>query len=58
MSYKGKSENSDPDEDSCFSIYQISWTKMKKGTFCKRKNVQTFLEFWLVHFYDFVANTA
>ena len=40
--------------DSCFSIYQISWIKMKKGTFCKletslsRKfvlNLKTFREF-------------
>ena len=25
----------DPEGDSCFSIYQISWIKMKKGTLCK-----------------------
>ena len=23
----------DPEEDSCFSIYQISWIKMKKSNF-------------------------
>ena len=41
----------DPEGDSCFSIYQISWIKMKKVTFCKLKtslsknfvyNLQTF----------------
>ena len=26
-----------PERDSCFSIYQISWIKMKKITFCKLK---------------------
>ena len=25
----------EPDGDSSFSIYQISWIKMKKATFCK-----------------------
>ena len=25
----------DPERNSCFSIYQISWIKMKKATFCK-----------------------
>ena len=57
----------DPGGDSCFSIYQISWIKMKKVTFCKLKtslsrnfvyNLQTFRGFCQVHFYDFVANTA
>ena len=57
----------DPEGDSCFSIYQISWIKMKKVTFCKLKtslsrnfvyNLQTFREFCQVHFYDFVANSA
>ena len=41
----------DPDGDSCFSIYQISWIKMTKIIFCKLKtslsryffyNLQTF----------------
>ena len=41
----------DPEGDSCFSIYQISWIKMKKVIFCKLKmplsgnfvyNLQTF----------------
>ena len=41
----------DPGGDSCFSIYQISWIKLKKVTFCKLKtshgrnsvyNLQTF----------------
>ena len=27
----------DPEGDSCFSIHQISWIKIKKGTFCKLK---------------------
>ena len=27
----------DPEGDSCFSIYQISWIKMKKVTCCKLK---------------------
>ena len=26
-----------PEGDSCFSIYQISWIKMKKSTLCKLK---------------------
>ena len=55
--------------DSCFSIYQISWIKLKKVTFfiCKLKtslggyfvyNLQKFRGFCQVHFYDFVANSA
>ena len=28
---------SDPEGDSCFSIYQISWVKTKKETFCTFK---------------------
>ena len=27
----------DPEEDSCFSIYQISWIKKQEGRFCKQK---------------------
>ena len=27
----------DPEGDSCFSIYQIIWIKLKKVTFCKLK---------------------
>ena len=27
----------EPERNSCFSIYQISWIKMKKVTFCKLK---------------------
>ena len=61
----------DPEVDSCFSIYQISWIKMKKKvTFCKFKTslsknfvynfffffTQYFQRFGQVHFYDFVAN--
>ena len=57
----------DPEGDSCFSIYQISWIKLKKVIFCKLKtslsrnfvyNLQTFRGFCQVHFYDFVANSA
>ena len=29
----------DPEGDSCFSIYQISWIKMKKSNFLEIKNV-------------------
>ena len=55
----------DPEGDSCFSIYQISWIKIKKETFCKLQmspgrnfvnNLQTFCQ---VHFpIIFVANSA
>ena len=57
----------DPDGDSCFSIYQISWIKMKRVSFGKLKtllsrnfiyNLQTFRGFCQVNFYDFVANSA
>ena len=53
----------DPEGDSCFSIYQISWIKMKSN-FWKLKtspsrnfiyNLQTFREFCQVHFYDFAS---
>ena len=55
----------DPEGDSCFSIHQISWIKIKKGTFCKLKTslirnfvyiLQTFRGFCQVHFYNFAAN--
>ena len=58
---------SDLEGDSGFGIYQISWIKMKKLTFCKLKtslsrnfvyNLKTFRGFCQVHFYDFVANSA
>ena len=48
----------DPEGDSCLSIYQISWIKMKKVTFCKLKtsltrnflyNLQIFRGFFRVH---------
>ena len=57
----------DPEGDSCFSIYQISWIKTKKVSFYKLKtplsrsfvyNLQTFRGFCQVHFNDFVANSA
>ena len=49
----------DPEGDTFFSIYQISWIKLKKVTFCKLKtsrgrnyvyNLQTFRGFCQVHF--------
>ena len=49
----------DPEGDSCFCIYQISWIKMKKVTFCTLKtslstnfvyNLQTFRGFRQVPF--------
>ena len=50
----------DPEGDSCFSIYQISWIKMKNVT---RWKLKTSLSrnlinkhFW--YFDDFVANSA
>ena len=57
----------DPEGDSCFSIYQISWIKLKKSNAWKSKtslsrnfvyNVQTFRGYFQVHLYDFVANSA
>ena len=59
----------DPEGDICFSIYQISWIKMKKVINCFSKfktsdsrkfvyNLQTFRGFCRVRFYDFVANSA
>ena len=57
----------DVEGDSCFSIYQISWKKMKKVTFSELKtslsrnfvyNLQTFRGFCQVHFYNLVANSA
>ena len=57
----------DPEGDSCFSIYQISRIKMRKVSFCKLKtslsrnciyNLQTFRGFCQVYFFDFVANSA
>ena len=56
-----------PEGDSCFSIYQISWIKMKKVTFCKLRtslsrnfiyNLQTFQGFCQLLLNDFVANSA
>ena len=44
----------DPEGDSRFSIYQISWIKMKKVTFCKLKtSLQTLFTIYK-HFGDFV----
>ena len=54
----------DPEGDSCFSVYQISWIKI---TLCKLKtslsrnfiyNLQNFRGFCRVLFYDFVENSA
>ena len=53
----------DPEGDSCFNIYQISWIKLEKVTFCKLKtslnrnfvyNLQTFQEFCQVRFTIFL----
>ena len=54
--------STNPEGDNCFSIYQISWRKIKKELFVK-KDV-TLLQFVFVSidsvsgiiFYDFVAN--
>ena len=58
----------DPEGDSCFSIYQIGWIKNeKKVPFCKLKMslntnffyyLQKFWGFFQVHFYDFDANSG
>ena len=57
----------DPEGDTCVSVYQISWMKTKKITFCKLKkslsrnfvyNLQNFRCFCQVYFYDFFANLA
>ena len=57
----------DPEGDTCLSIYHISWIKTKKVTFNKLKtplsrnfayNLQTFRGFCQVYFYDFVVNSA
>ena len=53
----------DPEGDSCFTIYQISWIKMKNVTFCKFSRnfvykLQTFRGFLQMRFYVFVANYA
>ena len=55
----------DPEGDSCFSIHQISWIKIKEAPFSKLKtslirnfvyNLQTFRGFCQEHFYNFAAN--
>ena len=57
----------DPEGDSCFSIYQISWIKLKKVTFGNQKRhlvgtlftmYKHFGDFFQLHLYDFVANSA
>ena len=60
--------STDPEGDSCFSIYQISWIKMKKSNFFvnlkRHLEGSFFLQFtnisgiFQVRFYDFVANSA
>ena len=56
-----------PEGDSCFSIYQSSWIKIKKELFVnfnlKRLvgtlfTLQTFRGFCQMHFYDFIADSA
>ena len=57
----------DPEKDSCFSIYQISWIKITKELFVNQKrhlvgtlfiiyNAQKFRGFRQVHFCDVVSN--
>ena len=57
----------DPEKDSCFSIYQISWIKITKELFVNQKrhlvgtlfiiyHAQKFRGFCQVHFYDVVSN--
>ena len=57
----------DPEGDSCFSIYQIRWIKMEKVTFCKLKTslssnfvyyLQTFREFCQVPFLRFCCKCS
>ena len=58
----------DPEGDSCFSIYQISWIEMKKKVPFVHSNrhlivgtlltLQTFRGFCQVHFYALVTNSA
>ena len=53
--YISSSLLTDLEGDSCFSVYQISWKKMKKVTFCKLKChlVGTLFTIYK-HFRDFV----
>ena len=45
----------DPEGGSCFSIYQISWIKMKRITFCKLKtSLSRSFVYNLQPFWDFV----
>ena len=57
---EGSSSITDPEGDSCFRIYQISWIKMKIVTICKLKTSfrRNFVYNFQVQFYDFVANSA
>ena len=58
----------DPEGDSCFTIHQVSWIKLKKVTFCRLKtslsrhfvynNIDNISVILLGAFYDFVANLA
>ena len=49
----------DLDGDSCFSIYQISWIKIRKVTFVQKRRhlVKSLITFQLT-IYDFVANSV
>ena len=53
----------DPEGDSCFSIYQISWIKIKKELFVNKGRHLEFV-YVSVHsvsgiiFYDYVANSV
>ena len=56
----------DPEGDSCFRIYQISWIKLKKQLFVNQKRhlagtlfiVNKHFEVLSSSFYHFVANSA
>ena len=58
----------DPEGDGCFSIYQISWIKVKKELFVNKGRhfagvcLRTFLSIdsvsGIIFSYDFVANSA
>ena len=52
----------DPEGDSCFSIYQMSWIKIKKELLVhNRRHLRKSSLNWQcfgVHFYDFVANSV
>ena len=53
----------DPEGGSCFSIYQISWIKIKKKLFVNKRRHLEFVYVGIdsvsgIIFYDFVANSV